>query len=246
MIKNILLETSYDGTNFSGFQNQDDERTVEGEISKALFKVTGEKNRIIACGRTDRGVHAKSHFINFLTASDIAPKAFFFHIQPYLPEDILAISSKEVSLDFHARFMARQKTYRYIINTEKIMHPIFRNYMANISYKLDYKKLDQGLSLLKGNHDFRLFMKEDKDLRINTNRKIIDCFYIRKDNILSLYFTADSFLYNQVRIMAGSLIDLARGKLSINDYKNFFNPKESKRANPALTPAGLYLWEVKY
>ena len=118
--------------------------------------------------------------------------------------------------------------------------------MENITYKLDYDKLEKGLDILKGSHDFRLFMKEDKNLDINTKRRIDDCYFKKEENSLVLFFKAESFLHNQVRIMTGSLIELARGKISIEDYKKFFDPKSNVRANPALSPAGLYLWEVEY
>lgn len=246
MIKNILLELAFDGRDFKGYQYQIDQRTVEEELKKAINEITGENNRVIACGRTDAGVHARKFFINFLTASEISGRGFAYHLRPELPDDILAISSKEVGLDFHARFSCKTKTYRYVINQERNPHPIYRSYMENISYKLDYALLEKGLSLLKGDHDFKSFMKEDKNLKINTQRRIDDCYYELEENKLSIYFKANSFLHNQVRIMTGSLIELARGKISLDDFKTYFDKDNKKRANPALSPAGLYLWEVEY
>lgn len=246
MIKNILLELAFDGRDFKGYQYQIDQRTVEEELRKAINEITGENNRVIACGRTDAGVHARKFFINFLTASEISGRGFAYHLRPELPDDILAISSKEVELDFHARFSCKTKTYRYVINQERNPHPIYRSYMENISYKLDYDLLEKGLSLLKGDHDFKSFMKEDKNLKINTQRRIDDCYYELEENKLSIYFKANSFLHNQVRIMTGSLIELARGKISLDDFKTYFDKDNKKRANPALSPAGLYLWEVEY
>lgn len=246
MIKNILLELAFDGRDFKGYQYQIDQRTVEEELKKAINEITGENNRVIACGRTDAGVHARKFFINFLTASEISGMGFAYHLRPELPDDILAISSKEVELDFHARFSCKTKTYRYVINQERNPHPIYRSYMENISYKLDYDLLEKGLSLLKGDHDFKSFMKEDKNLKINTQRRIDDCYYELEENKLSIYFKANSFLHNQVRIMTGSLIELARGKISLDDFKTYFDKDNKKRANPALSPAGLYLWEVEY
>ncbi len=246
MIKNILLELAFDGRDFKGYQYQIDQRTVEEELKKAINEITGENNRVIACGRTDAGVHARKFFINFLTASEISGSGFAYHLRPHLPDDILALASKEVGLDFHARFSCKTKTYRYVINLEKDPHPIFRSYMENISYKLDYDLLYQGLSLLKGDHDFKSFMKEDKNLEINTQRRIDDCYYELEKNKLSIYFKANSFLHNQVRIMTGSLIELARGKISMDDFKAYFDKDNKKRANPTLSPTGLYLWEVEY
>lgn len=246
MIRNILLETSYDGALFSGFQYQKDQRSVEEEITRAIHKVTGEDNRIVSCGRTDSGVHAKSHFVNFLTASDVDPKAFKFHIQPHLPDDILAISSREVDLNFHARFCAKSKLYKYVICRKKQMHPIYRNYKQQVTYRLDLDMLKKGLDILVGVHDFRLFMMEDKDLAINTVRRLDEAYFLENGDDLEIFFRGESFLHNQVRIMVGSLIELARGKISIDDYKRYFDKSNRQRANPALGAQGLYLWRVEF
>lgn len=246
MIKNILLEIAYDGANFHGYQYQQDLRNVEAEVKSAINTVTGENNRIIAAGRTDRGVHANSQFVNFLTATKIHPKAFNFHLDPLLPDDIIAKSAREVDLGFHARFSAKSKTYRYVIYRGKVMHPIYRNYMEHITYKLDLEKLQAGLDMLRGDHDFKAFMRADKDLVINTERRIDDCYFVEDEDRLELFFKAESFLHNQVRIMAGSLIELGRGRLSIDDFAKYFDNDNKTRANPALSPAGLYLWSVDY
>ena len=244
MIRNIRLKIAYDGTNFHGFQSQNDCRNIEDEIKKAIHKVTGENNRIIAAGRTDAGVHAYSQYINFLTASKINPKAFNFHLDPYLPDDILALEASEVDLNFHARFSAINKTYKYVIYTSKVMHPIYRNYMEHITYPLDTEKMKKGLEILKGEHDFKAFMRNDKNLKINTIRTIDDCNLLEDGQRVEIYFTANSFLHNQVRIMCGSLVELGRNNLSIDDFKAYF--KNGKKANPTLNPQGLYLWRINY
>lgn len=246
MVKNILLKIAYDGTNFHGYQYQEGLRSVENEVKRAINKVTGEDNRIIAAGRTDAGVHAYAQYINFLTATNINPRAFKYHLDPFLPDDILALETREVDLSFHARFSAKSKTYKYIINRTRLMHPIYRNYMEEVSYSLDLEQLARGLEILKGEHDFKAFMRSDKDLKINTIRKIDDCYYEEDDSKLIIYFKANSFLHNQVRIMVGSLVELARGKLNISDFESYFDIENDKRANPALSPSGLYLWSIDY
>lgn len=245
-IQNILLKIQYDGSLFEGFQIQKDKRTVQKELEEAIRKVTGEKNRIIASGRTDSGVHANEMYVNFLTAKDIRADKFHYHLKKYLPADILALSSKKVDKNFHARFSVKTKTYKYVISLEKILHPIYRNYMEQITYKLDFDKLKQGMEILKGEHDFRAFMLSEKNDIINTIRKIDDCYYILDNNILFLYFKAESFLHNQVRIMAGSLIELSRGKISLDDFKFYFDKNNKKRANPTLKAGGLYLDSIDY
>lgn len=246
MIKNIRLKICYDGTNFHGFQAQNDVRNVEDELKKAIHKVTGENNRIIAAGRTDKGVHAYAQYVNFLTATNINANAFNFHLDPYLPNDILALEAKEMPLDFHARFSAIDKTYKYIIYTGKVMHPIHRNYMEHITYPLDSDIMKKGLQILKGKHDFKAFMRWDKDLEINTIREIKDCYLNIKGECIEIYFTANSFLHNQVRIMVGSLVELGRAKLSIDDFRAYLDKDNKKKANPTLNPEGLYLWSVNY
>lgn len=246
MIKNILLKIAYDGSNFHGYQSQNDLRNVEDEIKRAIQKVTGEDNRIIAAGRTDKGVHSYAQYVNFLTASNINPKAFKYHLDPYLADDILALESKEVDLGFHARFSALDKTYKYVISRDKVIHPIYRNYIEQVTYPLDIGKIEEGLYFLKGEHDFKAFMRQDKDLDINTIRMIDDCYIKEDGSKLIFYFKAPSFLHNQVRIMVGSLIELGRGKLSINDFKELLDEPKDKKANPALSPCGLYLWSVRY
>lgn len=245
-IQNILLKIQYDGSLFEGFQIQKNKRTVQKELEEAIRKVTGEENRIIASGRTDSGVHANEMYINFLTAKNIRADKFHFHLKKYLPDDILALESKKVDKNFHARFSVKTKTYKYVISLDKILHPIYRNYMEQITYKLDFDKLRQGMEILKGEHDFKAFMLSEKNDIINTIRKIDDCYFVLNENRLYLYFKAESFLHNQVRIMAGSLIELSRGKISLDDFKYYFNENNTRRANPTLKAGGLYLDSIDY
>lgn len=245
-IQNILLSIQYDGSNFSGFQIQENKRTVQECLERAVRSVTGEENRVIAAGRTDSGVHANLMYVNFLTAKDIKADKFHFHLKKFLPDDILALSSRRVDKNFHARFSVKTKTYKYVISLEKVLHPIYRNYMENITYKLDFSLLEKGLEVLKGKHDFKAFCLSEKNDTINTVRTIKDCYFKLDNNKLYLFFVGESFLHNQVRIMAGSLIELSRGKISLEEFKYYFNKKNKKRANPTLKAAGLYLDDIDY
>ncbi|MDY3005411.1 tRNA pseudouridine(38-40) synthase TruA [Anaerococcus sp. AGMB00486] len=245
-IQNILLSIQYDGTNFSGFQIQENKRTIQECLEIAVRNVTGEKNRIIAAGRTDSGVHANLMYVNFLTATDIQADKFHFHLKKFLPDDILVLSSRKVDKNFHARFSVKTKTYKYVISLEKVLHPIYRNYMENITYKLNFSLLEKGLLILKGEHDFKAFCINEKNDTINTVRTIKDCYFRVENNKLYLFFIGESFLHNQVRIMAGSLIELSRGKISLEDFKNYFNEENTKRANPTLKAGGLYLDNIDY
>lgn len=245
-LKNILLEIQYDGSGFSGFQYQPGKRSIHEELEKAVRKVTGENNRIVAAGRTDAGVHANCQYVNFLTASKIRPDKISYHLVPYLPDDILVLRSKEVDINFHARFLAHKKTYRYVISTKKVLHPIYRNYMEQITYRMDLDKLRQGLEILEGEHDFKAFMFSQKDVIINTRRRIDKAYMVKSEDRIDLFFEGESFLHNQVRIMAGSLVELARGKISLEKFKSYLDPENNERANPTLGPGGLYLERIEY
>ena len=245
-IRNISLRLQYDGSGFFGYQIQKDRRSVQEELQKAVRKLTGETNRIIAAGRTDSGVHANFQLVNFLTASKIRPDKFSFHLKAYLPEDILILESKEEKKDFHARFSAKSKTYRYIISREKNMHPIYRKYRENITYKLNLEKIKEGLEILRGEHDFKAFMLNDKDDIINTRRTIDESYLIESDKILEFVFKGDSFLHNQVRIMAGSLIELGREKITLEKFKSYLDKNNKYKAGPTLSPSGLYLDNIEY
>ncbi len=236
---------AYDGTRYYGWEHQPNtDMTIQGKLESVLSQMTGEQIDVIGAGRTDAGVHAKSQYVNFLTASPINPSAFNFHLDPYLPDDILALEAREVDLGFHARFSAINKTYKYLIYTGKVMHPIYRKYMEHITYPLDISKMEEGLLALKGEHDFKAFMRADKNLEINTIRTIDDCYLREGKDKIEIYFTANSFLHNQVRIMCGSLVELGRKKLSIDEFKAYFD--NGKKANPTLNPQGLYLWSINY
>jgi tRNA pseudouridine38-40 synthase len=245
-IKNILLKIQYDGSGFSGYQIQPEKRSIQEELEKAIRKVTGENNRIIAAGRTDAGVHAIGQYVNFLTATKIRPDKISYHLVPFLPDDILVIWSKEVDLNFHARFSAHKKTYRYVISTKKILHPIYRNYMEHVTYDLDLDKLSQGLEILKGEHDFKAFMFSQKDAIINTRRRIDAAYFVKDGDMIELFFEGESFLHNQVRIMAGSLVELARGRISLEKFASYLDSDNKERANPTLGPGGLYLERIEY
>ncbi|MDO4594975.1 MAG: tRNA pseudouridine(38-40) synthase TruA [Tissierellia bacterium] len=241
-----MLTIQYDGFLFQGFQIQKNERTVQEELNKALNKLTSENIRIVSAGRTDAGVHANCQVVNFLTTTKIRADKFYFHLLKFLPDDILAINSQEVSLYFHSRFSAKIKTYHYKISMKKILHPIYRNYMENITYPLDFDRLKEAMEILKGEHDFKAFMLEEKNDTINTNRVLDDAYYFIDKDVLTLVFKAESFLHNQVRIMSGTLIEYARGKLTKEDLLSFFDPKNSKKAGPTLKAGGLYLERIEY
>lgn len=246
MVKNILVRVGYDGSAFHGWQANEGLRSVEGEIKKAVHEVTGEDNRIIGAGRTDRGVHAMGQVFNFLTATDIAPAAFKYKLEASLPDDIIVYESKEVAEGFHSRFSAKDKTYKYVVSRSKNLHPIYRNYVASYTYKLDLDILAKGLDCLVGDHDFVNFCVRDKTGEINTQRNIERAYFEEQDDRLIFTFKAPSFLHKQVRTMVGASLDLARGRVSMDYFGTYLDSSSGHKANPVMGPEGLYLCEVRY
>lgn len=244
-MKNIRLDIAYDGSNFFGSQRQSNLRTIQGEIELALFKLLNEKIDLVFAGRTDRGVHANHQVVNFTTKSDFPGISYKFKLRKYLPDDILIINSREVSKEFHARFDAKIKRYRYIIDNGKIFYPYKKNYSLHIKHDLDIKKMIEASKLLLGRHDFSAFMKLDHEYK-NPIRRLNDISIIKTDNDeIHIEFEAESFLYNQIRIMVGLLIDIGRGFRDLNYIKEIFDGK-IKRAAKTYGPEGLYLLKIKY
>lgn len=243
-MKNIKLEFSYDGSNFFGSQRQKNLRTVQGEIEKAIKKITGKDITMKFAGRTDRGVHAFIQVANFIIDYELVGVAYKHKLAKYLPEDIVILSSEEVSLDFHARFTAKNKRYRYIIYNDKEIYPFMKKYKTHIKFDLDIDKMIKASKLLLGEHDFTAFMKLDHEYK-DPIRSIDDVLVYRQDKDIIIEFEAKSFLYNQVRNMVGLLIDIGRNFRSIEYIDDLFAGKVN-RAAKTYGPEGLYLLNISY
>lgn len=245
MIRNIKLVFAYDGSAYSGMQSQGLNNSVQEELELAIFKITGRSSRLITAGRTDAGVHAIGQVANFLTVADIPGYAYKYHFQKYLSDSIIVTDSSEEDLNFHSRFSAKSKTYRYILYTGEFMHPSFNKSYTHISYKLDLSKMKEASKYLLGRHDFRAFTKYESTSK-NTIRSI-DQIEIYQDGLkVVIEFKAESFLYNQVRIMVGSLIDVGRGHRDPIYMKELIDSKDRLKAGKTYSPSGLYLVKIDY
>ena len=244
-MKNVKLTISFDGTDFHGFQRQVDKRTVQEELENAIYKVTKEKVNIIPCGRTDAGVHAYKHIVNFRIDTSLPGEAFKYKLRKYIPSDIKIIEAEEVDYNFHARFDAKSKTYRYVISRED--YPFNRNYKTYVKYDLDVNKIKVAAKKLEGIHDFRAFMKwsDYKKEEVNSVRSIDKIEIIENKDDIYFEFSGQSFLHNQIRIMSGLLIDVGRGFRDISYIDEIFEGKV-KRAAKTYGPQGLYLMDVSY
>lgn len=242
---NILIKITYDGTNFHGFQSQPDERTVEGELNKGLAKTLKEEVKVFYAGRTDRGVHALGQYANFYsdTTIDIGnlPKVINYN----LPEDVSVVAAKFVPEDFHARYDAKLKKYRYVIHRSRYRNALLLNRAYEYPYEVDPDRMRKALSYLLGEHDFNSFMGKGAVVK-DSIRTIERIDVIEDGDFLYLDFVAKSFLKNMIRIVTGTALEIGRGQREIEYMKETLEKKKRKASGPTAPACGLYLVDVKY
>lgn len=240
-----LIKFSYDGSNFYGFQKQPGLRTVEKELEKALYNINNHTiTKLVASGRTDRGVHAKSQCAHFDLDVVITLEKLKRALNSLLPEDIHVFSTEVVDKEFHARYMVKQKTYEYILNTGEY-DPLTRNYIYQLNKELDLSAMRKAIKYFKGTHNFRAFVSKEaiKDNYI----RIIYNVDIRQDKDLVIFsFTGNGFMKYQVRNMVGTLIKVGLGKLAPDIIKEIFNDKAKEKYVYTAKSEGLSLIDVKY
>ena len=244
-MRNIKLVLEYDGTNFSGWQKQPQKRTIQEEIETALYKILKEEVTVIGSGRTDAGVHALGQVANFMTNAKIKPEELLYAINTMLPIDIVVISVEEVSEEFNARISAKKKHYRYVINNSKFPSALNANREYHFKYFLDTEIMQLAANDLIGSHDFKAFCSAKSSVK-DTTREV----YLIKVNRLSdrvvIDIVGNGFLYNMVRIIVGTLLDIGSGKLDICTIKNMLNEKKRELGGRTVGPEGLYLVDVAY
>lgn len=245
-MRNIKLTVEYDGTNYSGWQVQRLKvKTVQGEIEKTLQKILREKIKIIGSGRTDSGVHSLGQSANFKTNSNIPLRNLQKALNSLLPKDIAIRKIENVPLDFHSRFAAKAKTYRYLILNRKSRDPFLRNYAYFYPYPLDVKLMHKESRILLGRHNFKAFQASGGKKRdpIRTIRKIK---VYKKGGLIYIDTEGGGFLYNMVRNIVGTLIEIGRGKSPPGSLKKILFSGERKLAGPTASAAGLWLVKVSY
>ena len=244
-MKNIKLIIEYDGTNYSGWQSQENAISIQDKIEEALKTVTGENIKLIGSGRTDGGVHAFGQVANFYTSSTIPGDKFSFIINNVLPDDIKIILSEEVNFNFHSRFDAKRKRYRYVIYNGRMPSPINRNYSFHFKYNLDVDKMIEASKYLIGTHDFSSFKGRGSVVK-SPIRIIYDINIKRKGDFIEIIFEGNSFLRFMVRIIVGTLVEIGNGKRPISDMKRILDSKKRCGAGLTAPPQGLFLERVYY
>lgn len=244
----ILLTIAYDGTRYSGWQKQKAKEvvTVEGTLEqglRALFR--SETLECIGASRTDRGVHALGQRAVIDVDTTIPANKIPFAIRPFLPEDIVVTAAEVVPDDFHPRFDCVKKTYEYCIWQSPFRNPKERLYSTFVHEKLDIAAMQEGAKSFIGTHDFAAFCAAGSSV-VSTVRTIFDCHVEQEGNCIRILVTGDGFLYNMVRILAGTLIAVGQGKKDAQDVKAIIDSKDRRNAGQTAEPQGLTLLEIYY
>jgi tRNA pseudouridine38-40 synthase len=245
MMKNIKLTISYDGTNYHGWQRQNDVKTIQSSIEAAIYRLTGENVNMTASGRTDANVHAIGQVANFKTNSNIFPEKFFVALNSLLTEDIRILKSEEVDFDFNSRFNAKKKTYLYKIFNGKVSDPFNRMFSWHIPYELDCMLMDKALKELEGEYDFRAFMSSNSSVK-STIRTIYNTNISKENDIIIIEITSNGFLYNMVRIIVGTIVEIASNKRDFACIKQAIELGQRNLLGRTAQAQGLFLKEVIY
>ncbi len=241
----IKLIIEYDGSNYHGFQRQDNAHTIQGEIEKQLFNLSHEEIRVCAAGRTDAGVHARGQVIAFNTASRIPSAQWTLALNSFLPDDIRVLSSSEVRPDFQPQFHSISKRYAYFLYGRKPGAAFYRKYALCNADPLDTAAMNQACQFIEGRHDFRAFCASGSSAK-TFERTVLHCSFKEVGALLRLDIEANGFLYNMVRIIMGTLLEVGRKRIAAEEIVDIIKSKDRTKAGPTVPPQGLYLLSVTY
>ena len=244
-MRNIKLTIEYDGREFNGWQKQPNKLNIQGSIERAIEEITGEKVDLNASGRTDAGVHALGQVANFKTDSNLPIDKFPIAINSKLKKSIRILNAEEVDDRFHSRLTCKRKTYRYVINNTTIGIAIYRYLETHIPQKLDVNEMSKAVKYFEGEHDFRAFKASGTSSKSSV-RTIYEAKVYKIDEKIYIELTGNGFLYNMVRIIAGTLVDVGLGKIKATDIPDIITQGKRELAGKTLPPNGLYLVKVEY
>ncbi len=271
-MKTIRLRIAYEGTNYAGWQTQPNQRTIQGEVERAIQKLTGQSVSLLCAGRTDSGVHALGQVASFRSDFSIPPNRWRPALQSKLPDDIVILESDEVPEDFHATFAAKSKRYRYVIYNSVVDHPFWRRFVWRISQKLDAEAMNEAAQSLVGKHDFRSFeshwpnkatsIRTIKELSVHrsakwdlwspehtrsqSKRELQNQSQSGDGDFICLEIEADGFLYNMVRTIMGTLVNVGRGTWTAADIERILNAQDRTIAGGTAPASGLFMAQVYY
>ncbi|ENY8714437.1 tRNA pseudouridine(38-40) synthase TruA [Clostridioides difficile] len=243
-MRNIKIKIQYNGKNYCGWQKQPDSLGIQGTIERAIYDITKEETSLIGSGRTDSGVHAIGQIANFKINSGISIENIPTALNAKLPKDISVIEACEVNDDFHSRYSAKGKTYKYLVYNSKFRNPILSEVSYQVKYELDFDKMCSEAKSLLGTHDFKGFMSSGSSVK-DTVRTIYDIDISKKDDLITFEISGNGFLYNMVRIIIGTLVDMGRGRIN-EPFLDIIQSKTRSRCGHTAPAQGLFLKKVHY
>jgi tRNA pseudouridine38-40 synthase len=244
----IVLTIEYDGTDYFGFQlqaNRPDRPTIQSELEKAIFRLTGESLRVSSASRTDTGVHAKGQVVSFRTQSSLPLQNFLSGLNHFLPEDIAVLRVNEVPESFHVMKDAISREYRYYILNRGTRPAINRRFVYQFGRSLDVAVMDEASQGLVGEHDMAAFTGT-LGSRIKTVKKVTHAGVMRKGDLVIFSIKASSFLPHQIRNTVGCLMQVGLGKMNVNTFYDIIKAKQPGSAGPRAPAKGLFLMQVNY
>ncbi len=254
-MRNLVLVISYDGTAYSGFQSQPFKNTIQDKIEEAIERLSGEKVKLVGSGRTDAGVHAMGQVANFETNSPIPAYRWRLALNSRLPDDIVIREVFEAPLAFHARRMAKRKTYRYTVNNSRVPDVFGQKYQYFHPTPLDAQAMIEAITCLHGEHDFSTFCsrKSTKSSHVRTiydaRITLVNSVYPDhegRNGIMYIDLTGSGFLYNMVRVIVGTLLQIGEGKRPASDMARILERRDRAAGGPTAIPQGLCLMDVEY
>lgn len=252
-MRNFRLTVEYDGTGYNGWQIQNrfqkrkggKVKTIQGILEDTLFDIFSKKIHLISSSRTDSGVHAKAHIANFKVRTRLRPLEIKKALNSFLPDDIVIKKVEVADSDFNAQYDALSKTYRYVICNQDYVSPFVRRYIYHFRQPLDLSIMKKEAKILLGVHDFTAF-KSSGGKAINCRKTIKRLQLRKKEGFIEIEIEANGFLYNMVRNIVGTLIEIGRGKFPAGSMKKILKNRDRRTAGPTIPAKGLCLIRVKY
>lgn len=242
-MRNIKLVLEYEGTNYVGWQQQENGRTIQGELKSVLEQILQEHINLVGAGRTDAGVHARGQVANFRTESKVEPEQIKGGLNGLLADDIVIHSVEEVPLDFHARHSAKERVYVYQISVTPLA--LERHFYWHVKYSLDIDAMERAAHSIIGTHDFESFCKADTETNHYRCNVTLSTWTLREAK-LNYEIHADRFLHGMVRSLVGTIVDVGRGYTTLEEFEKICGRKNRKEAGMSAPARGLVLERVIY
>jgi tRNA pseudouridine38-40 synthase len=243
--RTFKLTVAYDGTAFAGWQLQARQRTVQGVLEEALKAIDGERVVVHAAGRTDAGAHAAGQVISFSWTSGMSPEVLLRALNAHLDRDVRVMRAEEARDDFNARFDPCRKTYQYAIWNERVVPPQRRHFVWHVPQPLGAEVMNDAAAILIGEHDFSAFQAAGGDV-ITTRRQVFVSRVVRHGAEVIYEVTASGFLRHMVRNIVGTLVDIGKGRRSLDDMRRILDSRDRTHASATAPAHGLTLWSVEY